>query len=1133
MKQVNKKMLFVFDSKDGDVMIRKFLKNAAMLLIFLFALGSSAPFLFGQAVGASLTGQITDPTGAAIPGATVVAKNLDTGLTLKVISSGQGTYTISPLPSGRYSLTVTASGFQRYLQQGIVISVDAASTQNVTMKTGSVQQTVKVTANAELLNTTNGSLGETISSHEITQLPLNGRQPSTLVYLAPGMTPGGNTYNQTGFSFPDETGASANGGDQGSTYYLLDGIPNMDTYLGLAAPFPNADATREFRVISNNFNAAYGFAPGAVVSIQTKSGTNSIHGAAWDFYRDQALNAKDYFSHQKNPLHQNQYGGDVGGPIIKNKLFYFLNYQGTRNASGSSELTAYVPTPAMLNGDFSAYSPTGQETMCLSGTSASCPFGMVNGKPNQLLPGYQLDPVSVEIAKTALPQGQQPNGFTRFNSPRFINNYDEGTARVDYDISPKQRVFVRSFVRSFVQPSGNIPGNILALNDNWNYDFGIRERYYNETLGYTWTINPSTVNQFSGFWAEMDAANGSQVTTSTGKPFCWHNYINVSELPGSCYLEGFSVSGNGFNAGYYEPSSEGRSTWGLYDNLTRTIGKHTLSFGVNIQHQYAREQTQYPTEPILNFNGQYTTVGLADFLVGDLYSMFQGAGEVADVAGWQPGIYAQDQYRIRPNLTLTAGIRLDPNIPPQLASGRAATFVPGQQSTVYPNAPQGMVFPGDKGIGSGLMRGGWGYWEPRIGLAWQPRDLPHTAIHAGFGLFTSPMIYSEYNHTADNAPFAPTFDLQGTSSTPLDFQNPWSGFAGTGGKSPFPPFASASYKPPSTATFTPGLSIPATIDPGFKLGTTQSWNLTAEQEVGRNMVFRIAYVGSETYHAPFILDRNPGIFAQGGSRATYTSFGEILDMMSYGTANYNSLQVSLNRRLDHNLQFQTNITWSKTMDDASSANVSFGTNQLANPFDIGFNRGVSSEDVPLRWVSEFTYTVPQPHFGNPFVRYALGGWEVSAIITSQSGSPFGVSGGFGNNQSGSLQGEDRADVVSGQSRDARQGGRSNWLNHYFNIKAFKENARGTFGNSGKNIMFGVPLNFVDAGIYRNFPFAHRYNLQLRWEMYNAFNHPSFGSPNSYNQISSSGLNTGGSEGQITSTGSEPARIGQLALKLTF
>lgn len=1111
--------------------------TALLLVLFPFGLGKA----LGQAVGASLNGQVTDSTGAAVPGATITLTNLDTGLALPAKSSPNGAYRIAPVPPGSYELDVQAGGFKGYAQKGIVIAVDTPSTQDVSLSIGSAEQTVNVTSNAEMLNTTSGSLGTTIDSVEITQLPLLNRMPSSLVLLSPGMTTGGNSYNQTGFSFPDESSVSANGGDQGSTYFLLDGVPNMDNYLGLPAPFPNSDATKEFRVISNNFDAAYGFAPGAVVSIETKSGTNTIHGGVFDFLRDSIFNAADYFGHQVNPLHQNQFGGYVGGPILRKKLFYFANYQGTRNATTSMTLSNTLPTTAMEAGDFSGLSSDGtSETLCINSSgvyapSAACPFGIVNGKPNQLLPGSTLNATALNIAKIGLPSGgsQQPNGLIYYTSAPFINHLDEETGRLDYDISPSQRVFLRSYIRSLIQPSGDVPGNLLSMNNNWNYDFAINEKYYNETLGYTWTISPTMVNVASVFWNQMDAHSGSQALTSDKQPFCWSKYINVTELPGQCFVEGFSIGGA--YVGYYEPSQEDRTTYGVYDDLTKTLSEHTLSFGADVQHQTADELTQYPTNPILSFNGQYTNSALADYLVGDLQTMTQGAQAVSYISGWQPGFYAQDQYRLRPNLTMTAGLRWDPNIPPQILAGHGAAFVPGQQSTVYPNAPAGMVFPGDHGVSGGLMRATYGYWEPRLGIAWQPSNLPHTSFHAGYGLFTQPMIYSEYGHVSEVAPFAPTYYLQGTSTTPLNLDSPWTGFPGG---NPFASgFPSPTYNPPSNTAFVTPLDLSATIDPGFKLGVTQSWNVTAEQQLARNTVFRLAYVGSETYHAPFILDRNPGIFANGGGRTTYPAFSQILQMRSYGTARYHALQVTLEQRLTHGLQFQTNFTWAKTEDLASSANITFGSNQLGDPFYLPWNFGVSSENIPYRSVSNFVYITPYGHHSNPLIREALGGWEVSAIITAQSGSPFGVGAGFGANQSGAAQYQDRADRVQGQSLDVRKGGKSNWLNHYFNVMAFKQNALGTFGNSGKNLMQGPPLNYVDATFAKNLKFRDRYNLEFRWDMFNAFNHPSFANPNAGNQVNMAGTYVGstgpGSEGTITSTGGEPARIGQMSLQLTF
>src|ERR1700678_3588254 len=339
--------------------MRFLLNRLGFALILVLLLGGSTAL--GQGTSASLTGQVTDNSGATVPGATLTATNTDTSLAQTVTTNGEGIYLIAPLPPGHYKLTVEVRGFERYVQTGIELSVDVNSTQNVVLKTGSGQETGTGFENAELINTTTPELGTTVNEAAVTQLPLNGRDPSSLVFLAPGTTSvlagGGQPGIQAGFSFPTETGASANGGRQGSTEYYLDGIPNMDNYMGITAPFPNADATQEFRVITNNFSALYGFAPGAVVSIETKSGGNSFHGGAFEFLRNKDLNASNgWFSNTeaKDPLRRNQFGGYVGGPIKKDKLFFFINYQGTRADSAASNNFTATPTAAMLSGDFSA-----------------------------------------------------------------------------------------------------------------------------------------------------------------------------------------------------------------------------------------------------------------------------------------------------------------------------------------------------------------------------------------------------------------------------------------------------------------------------------------------------------------------------------------------------------------------------------------------------------------------------------------------------------------------------------------------------------------------------------------------------------------------------------------------------------
>jgi hypothetical protein len=1126
----------------------------ALILALLFLGGTTA---FGQGTSASLTGQVTDNSGAVVPGATVTATNTDTSLAQTATTNGEGIYLIAPLPPGHYKLTVEGKGFERYVQSGIELSVSVNSTQNVVLKTGSVQETVTVFENAELINTTTPELGTTINEAAITQLPLNGRDPSSLVFLAPGTTSvlegGGQPGIQAGFSFPTETGASANGGRQGSTEYYLDGVPNMDNYLGLTAPFPNADATQEFRVITNNFNTLYGFAPGAVVSVETKSGSNSFHGGAFEFLRNKDLNASTYFGHTVDPLRRNQFGAYGGGPIKKDKLFFFLNYQGTRSNSAASSNFTQTPTAAMLNGDFSAV-PT---TLCPAGgkdTPVGCPFATVGGKPNQVNPAL-FNQAAVTVTTTGLPLGGDANnlpGGVFYPGAAVIQSFNEGTGRIDFNISPTQRLSLRSFVDTLVQPSEDIPGNILSvLNPSpWSEVFGERMEFYNEVLSHTWTISPTTVNTVSVFWTQMSAHNAAAVKDSSGQNMCWSRYINVNELPGQCYMEGFSVSNGGFNGGWTEPSQEVRTTYGVYDNFSKTFGKHVVSVGMNLQHQYAAENTQYPTTPIVGFSGQYTGNGLADWLLGYMNSYEQGAGEIAVVRGWQPGFYGQDQYRIRPNLTITAGLRWDPNIAPGVAGGRGAAFVPGQQSTLFPNSPLGLVFPGDQGISDGLMPNSYkAYWQPRVGLAWQPSFLPNTSIRAAFGMFTAPLQYSMYNHTADISPFSPTFSFNGGANTPLSLSDPWSQNAGTNFVSPFPPFAP--FKPPSNAPFAPPFSIPAVFAQDFRLGVTQSWNLSIEHQFGYNVVVRGAYVGSESYHQSDIIDQNPGICGtvitviqngipvqqcSNGGRTTFTNFLNILDNFSNGTASYNALQLSAEQHLFHGLQWQSNFTWSKTIDTASSGNISFGTNQLPNPFDLGYNRGISSENVPFIWVRNLIYTTPALNDKNQFIKQTLGSWEVSGIVTFQSGFPFGISGGEGNNNSGSLQDGDRADIVAGQPFEVRQGGKANWLNQYFNPTAFTNNAVGTFGDSGKNMFQAPPFRTMDLAIVKNWRFVERYSLQFRWEMFNAFNTPSFGAPNA--TVPQGGCATvqacqGTGFGQITSVGAVVPRVMQAGLKFAF
>jgi hypothetical protein len=1156
-----------------EVVVQHFFcyKHVRFVLLLLFVdLVSSGLLVYGQATSASLTGQVTDPVGAVVTGATVTVTNIDTNFKQSAKTNNVGIYLLRPLPIGNYTLAIDATGFNRYIQKGIVLTVGLAATQNVTLKVGSGKtETVSVTADAELINTSTAELGTTVGEAAIAQLPLNGRDPSSLVLLAPGTSnvkQHGGEGVQTGFSFDSEQGASSNGGRQGSTFYMLDGVSNMDNYNLLTAPFPNSDATQEFKVISNNFSAQYGFSPGAVVSIATKSGTNSFHGGLFWFVRNNDLNASDWFSKDVDPLKRNQFGGFLGGPIKRNKLFFFGNYQGTRLVTAATNLKTNTPTSAMLEGDFSGLASTAGVT------NLKGPFHTVNGVANQLDTDVaSLNAAAVTITETGLPghsssATQAADGEMYYKMAATRNHLDEYTGKIDYELSPTQRLSLRSFTDYMTAPSSDTPGNMLSVLNDVTWSAGLQEKmyYFNDALTHTWTINPSTVNALSLFWNEQSAHNKAAVLDSNNEAMCLSRYINVTEIPNSCYMEGFTVTGNSNNirGGWTEPSQEVRNTYGLTDTVSKILSNHTITTGIQLMHQYAEEYTEYPTHPEVTFTGAYTGNGMVDFLLGYMEEFKQGAGEIANVAGWQFAPFLQDDWKVRPNLTFNLGLRWDPNFAPTSKGGRGAAFVAGQQSLVFPNAPTGLIFPGDDGMKSTLMPNSTGYWEPRLGMVWQPKNLPHTVIHAGFGMFTGPLEYSSYNHSADIAPFSPLYDFYGSSCSSagctagadaaitdaLNFSDPWASTNAPVSSSPFPPFASVSYKPSVSATFNGKPTLGQSFSRDFKLGMTQSWNLSIEQQISQSMVARLAYVGSESYHQSIAVDLNAAVKRTSGTCTTsssdynseaggcyarpYTGFNQLLENKSNATASYNSLQAGIERHMSHGLQFQSNFTWSKTIDVASTSNVSFGSPYLGNPFNMKWNRGNSTMSVPWNWVTNFIYQAPRFRDKSKMVQEILGGWELSSIITYQSGNPFTIfSGGsaWGQDDSGSLQKLDRADRVAGEKLNVGKGSHMNWKTAYFNTSAFTNNAAGTFGDSAKNLMFGPREFGTDASIMKTWELAKGTNLQFRWEAFNATNHPSFANPSG-----DYGNTVGwGNFGKIGGVGNIAPRIMQGALKLTF
>jgi hypothetical protein len=1197
----------------------------ALRLVLFVALAGLGLLAYGQGTSASLTGTVTDPSGAAVAGATVTVTNIDTNLMQTAKTDSAGTYLIRPLPIGNYMLAIDAAGFTRYAQKGIVLTVGLAATQDVHLNVGAGKaETISVTADAELINTTTAELGTTINQSAISALPLDGHDPSSLVFLIPGSVDvqhhGGETI-QTGFSFPTETGAGIGSGRNGSTYYMLDGVTNMDNYDLLTNPFPNADATQEFKVITSNYGAQYGFAPSAVVSIATKSGTNQFHGGAFWYVRNNAMNATNWFSGQTDTLRRNQYGLFAGGPIIKDKLFIFGNYQGTKIIWNSTDTLTSTPTTAMLNGDFSGLSADGVTT------NLNGPFKTMNGVPNQLDTSLttnaceysstascsaqvpvQLSPAAkyfasqgmihaattVSNSATLKPGQQRANGDAMYTYPNVYDNYEEGTLKLDYNLTHSQILTLRSYTNSFGSPSSDVPGNMESAynHGSWTASFWQQMFYFNNLLQHTWTIDPKTVNTVSVFLNQDTAHSAAEEYGNDKSAMCFSNNsgdvngvnIGVNEPTGSCYMGALRINSNyGFESGWDEPSAEVRNTLGLTDTLNRIVGKHSFTAGIDLIHQHAVENTSYPTQPMIGFgrNGTAGTVNsltggyLADYMLGYATGYMQGAGEIADVAGWQVGPFFQDDWKVSPNLTINLGLRWDPNTPPVTKNGRGSAWVPGaatvagfansnpgKQSTVYPNAPAGLLFPGDPGVPNTLMNSDYGYWEPRIGLAWQPKFLPKTVVHAGFGLFTGPLQYSEYNHAADVAPFSPTFNFSGWDWDPgcgasmcpdsvgkgaiVAFDNPWGStgafqdsYSGVSpfASSPFPgtfAWASTTYKnkPASNTAIPTGQQVGQAFSRDFKLPTVYAWNFSIEHQLTSTMAIHAAYVGNETEHLSVLIDMNPP-YAK--NLPVNSNLGDIYDDQSWATASYNALQVSLDQHLKHGLQVQSSFEWSHTIDITGTSNVSYGNPALGNPISAKWNRGNSGADLPWAWKSNFVYQAPSFRDKGWLMEEAVGGWQLSSIITWQKGSPFSI-GQWGTDPGVGMW-NNRADAAPGVAANMGKGSHWDWVNPakgYFNTAAFTlptscdDNTPGWcgFGDTGKNAYWGPGVFGIDASIMKNWTLTEGKSFQFRWDAFNATNHPNFGGPAStVNQAA-------GTFGIITSTNGNP-RIFQGALRLTF
>lgn len=1135
---------------------KQFLKTLVGVVSLLLA----GVLASGQAINnAQIHGTITDPTGAAVIGAEIRVTQIATGLVRTASTGSQGAYNFPDLPVGPYQLEVKAQGFQNYVQKGITLQVSENPRIDVTLKVGAVTQTEEVRADAVMVKTDETSLSQVVDQQRIVDLPLDGRQATDLILLSGAASnttiPGNDLLSSKNYGNGDVTSSvtatiSVAGGQQNGNNYLLDGGDHVDKFSNLNMPFPFPDAIQEFSVQTSTLTARYGAHPGSVVNVVTKSGNNAFHGDVFEFLRNDAVNAHHWVAPlnaatpnpNDNALRRNQFGGTLGGPIVRNKVQFFAGYQGTRNFQMQAPTQVVVPTQAALQGDFS----TLESTTCLSkARTLKDPSDPANKKTftGNKVPTTRFLQPSLSVLQL-IPVSTDPCGRLTLSIPN-TGDEDQGVSRIDWQQSSKNTVFGRYFVSDFRDPPIFNGNNLLTTTKAGQF-----ARNQSAVIGDTYTFTSSLIDSTHVTANRMAIFRGPAGNVPTPAALG----INVPSPVASALV--LSIS-NYFNveSGTATPGHFNNNSLQVSNDLDWMMGKHQLAFGVNWVHSQLNELSTFQSNGQFTFGGSgvgSSGDGLVDFLLGAVQNFAQGNNEQENWRQNYYGLYAQDTYRVRSNLTLSGGLRWEPYLPAQDRYHRGGHFDPGAfaagtASSIFPNAPAGLFFCGDPQTPCAYVNSHWANFSPRAGINWDPRGKGRETIRAGYGLFYDSPEEFYFDRFADNSPFGSGISLSRPTG---GFINPYQGQT----VPPFPlPLPTAGNT--STAFFPKSgvyVNLPLNLRPSY----VQQWNLSIDKQFGPNWVISASYLGNRTNHLWLGYDANAPVFIPGADCSNVSTaipthgagtspcstaaneqvrrllnlqnpavgafFSSISTATDEGNASYNALLMSVNHRFSRHFTLQSNYTWSHCIDLGDFAGELSSSRLIANPNNFAADHGNCSFDI--RHIFNSSLVASSPAIGNNVTRALTGDWQLSTIVGYRTGNHFSALGGTDAAVTGIKQ--DRADIVGDPTTGSCPNGAAvGTPTCWFNTSAFVTNAAGTFGTSGRNMLEGPGFLTLNAGIARQFKIREAQSLMIRFEAFNLLNHPNFANPVNSNPNSSQ-------FGQITSTLGSP-RVLQLAGKYIF
>ncbi|MFP5230112.1 MAG: carboxypeptidase regulatory-like domain-containing protein, partial [Acidobacteriota bacterium] len=1065
-------------------------------LLWALALCLMVTPAFAQLAGTgNIQGTISDPSGAVIPSAQVTVTSEATAVKHETVSSSGGVFSFPNLPIGTYDLSVKASGFKVYTRTGIVLEVGSNIGVNVTLSVGTENQVVHVQANGIALQTQDTSFKQTIDQKEVNELPLNGRQMTDLIVLSGGAAPAPGNDMVGSKNFFSSKAISIAGGMGNQTDYRLDGADNNDYMTNVNLPFPFPDAVNQFSVESTAMGAQSGLHPGGEVNVVTMSGTNVFHGDAFEYIRNNLIDATNFFSSKPDQLHQNQFGGTIGGPIRKDKLFFFGGYQRTIVHQVVSDKTAYVPSQANLAGDF-------------SGSDSSPLYNPITGAT---LAGNHIDPSYFSKQALALekflPQTTDPTGKVLYAPP---GNWTENQfiTRIDASLSPKQNLYGRYFLDGYAFPAAWDPTNALVTAASGNL-----ERVQSLTLGDSYVFSSHLVNSVH---ATADRRRDNRAPAAQGVS---PNAIGVSMYNNDPNFFRFTASSKfGLYCGTCAPSHFNVNTFSISDDVNMVRGKHQIVFG----GEYARSQfnalNHYEMNGAFTFSGDFSQKGPGqnlpkqpaadanlDFLTGALHGFEQSKQQGNSLRAPIPSLYVQDTWQATPKLVLTAGVRWQPEYMPTDYFHRGSefnesSFLQDVKSGVYPNAPAGVFYYGDKGIPKNYTQNSPWQFSPRLGVTWNPDGAGKTVLRVGGALIYDEPNFFTSNRNQQNPPFATAASTIPTT-TPLDFGNPWSGGSAPGNPFPQPAIPTSSVVFPKTAQY---IFLPHHFHPPYVM----QWTASMQHELAHGWMAQIDYVGNETAHQTWGFPLNPAVYTGGKPSANYsTRFRLYLENPSQGvaftgggggtvliddsaTANYNGMIATIQHRTS-TFTFLANYTWSHCI-DVEDAQGDIGGTTVEDPYNPRMDRGNCGFDYRGMFNANAVATSKFTSL-HGVTAALLNNWELGPLLRVTDGAPFSVVDGT--DISGTDVNNDRPNLTGSNSYTHNSIAKNQT---FLNAAAFTYQQDGTYGNLGRNTFRAPNYVDVDAELSRFFPITEKTTLDFRIEAFNALNHPNFDAPGSGN-----------------------------------